>query len=812
MFYVIVNRIRMKKILLVVVVLGFVFGANAQPMRDSIAFVVRSDDGEALKNATVVIRNIAGKILTKGMTDSSGIFRSAISQEARKVSVEISCVSFIPLAISLELPLPEWERVREIRMKPDIMNLNAITVLSKKPFITMQPDRYIINIEGKTQAGNNAADILKKSPGISIIDGQVYYEGKPVLLQVNGKNVPLEGKELLNYLTANATTGLGQIELITTPPSSMDASFAGAVINLKLMTGKNGGLNGSSSIEAGYRSQYPLANADINLNFRKGKLNMFMNGGTYTGKKVSATRNRRFFEFPGISQVVEENSNGLFDPNGVYYSVGVDFSISARTITGLLFTGYYDVTKGLDNSNSFIFNNGELDSTQLFISAKRNRTALNVLNYNIKSKLDSTGQELNFDFDYNFINTKNTGGQFNNYRTPMGVEYKSSNSLDQETVSDPRLLGLKADYKKPVKTGTFESGIKFVHSRINYELGEKRTISIPYSQSAVSDSFDYVENIYSAYASFAGKAKKFDYRIGLRAEGTQIDGYSYVLNQPISSTYFNVFPTASILKKLNPKNSISLSFRRSISRPRFSQLNPFKYYLSPFAYYTGNPDLRPYFPYSLRINWSHNNKVQAFLSYTFSKNRISEISSYDPSSGLTRSIKENNGDANSLYFGFTYYGNLTKWWYTNNFFSASYGKTVFNENPGKRSLENTVFSLSSSQRFTINEKTTIEVMGYVSSGSYFDVTFTKPYWFMDLSVYRSVAKGNGELSLKVRDIFFSNITRTETQFAGAYYTTRNQWDSRSFSLAFFYRFGNKNVQENRQRNNTATTDERNRTN
>ena len=788
----------------------FCYSAYAQPQTTKILLSVKSETDNLLKNATVVIKTLQNKSLTKGFTDSSGNFYYTLYLEDKNVLLEISHISYFPFFKNISLSGNSY--METIILKEDVLNLNGVTVLSKKPFITMQPDRYVINIDGKNAVGNTAADILKKSPGITIMNDQVYLEGKPVLLQVNGKTIPVDGKDLLNYLSTNSSSGLNQIELITTPPANLDASFSGGVINLILLKSKKAGLNGNISSDIGFRSTYPLADLDLNLNYRKGKFNIYSNIGSYTGKNISESKNFRYFNTAPGTKTINEASSGYTSPQGIHYSAGIDFTLNKKTITGLLLTGFYDAIINTINNESSIFNNNKLDSIQTFYFKNEKINSLNVLNYNIKTQLDSTGQELNFDFDYSFINSKNTGKQDYQYLNIDRTEYRSGSSLNQETKTDPHLLGFKLDYKKKYKPFSLETGIKYAYSKINYQLDENRITVNPFSKELISDTFNYNENIYAAYFSLSGKYKLVDFRLGLRTEATKISGFSYSLNQRISNSYINFFPVVSLSQKIDTKNSLSVSFRRSITRPRFNQLNPFKYFLSPFAYYTGNPDLKPYFPYSIRLGYSYDNKIQTSVSYSYSKNRITEISSIENNTGITRSIKENNGVSKNLFLSFSYYNNITGWWYTNNTINAGYSDFHFFATGNKIILANTMFSISSTQRFTIKEKTSIELYTYFNSGAYFDVSYTKPFWFMDLSMSREIFKGDGEISLKMEDIFYSNITRTLTKFNNVNYTTRSKWDSRSFMVAFFYKFGKKNIQDNRQRNNTATTEERGRTN
>ena len=139
--------------------------------------------------------------------------------------------------------------------------------------------------------------------------------------------------------------------------------------------------------------------------------------------------------------------------------------------------------------------------------------------------------------------------------------------------------------------------------------------------------------------------------------------------------------------------------------------------------------------------------------------------------------------------------------------------TSFFTNGEQVKLHNTAFTFSSTQRFTLPKGFSIELFGYYSSGTYFDATYLKPFGYIDVGVTKNIFKGKGQLLLKANDIFYTNITRSVTQYSDVYYTERNRWDSRRIYCFLYYSFGNKKIEANRQRNNnTANTEERNRTN
>jgi len=769
---------------------------------------ITNETGAPVSKAILTVKTAAAKTLATVESDSTGKALLTITGHS-SFTLEISHISY--LFYQQAFTNVTSSVTESVVLKDKIKLLDSINVTSKKAFIVVQPDRYIINVDGLTALGNNVSDILKRSPGIAIVNDQVTLEGKPVMLQIDGKNIPVSGKDLLNMLSSSAAANINQIELITTPPSSMDASFSGGVINLKLKKLKTGGYNGSFSASGGMRSRDPFGSMNGSINIRKGKLNIYANAGVYNDKKRTETVVKSNIEKTSFATIIDENAKGIEKSGGVYYTAGVDYNINKETIIGMMLTGGYREGTNQRDNRSLLFNSGSLDSIQQFNVNNKDKSFLNVLNLNFKKQLDSLGQEINIDLDYNFIHSRSIGRQLFQYMKPDGQDSRSPYELYQNTTNDPDLYGIKADYKKPFKILTLETGLKYARSKIKYMLDEERHTLQPSYKESVRDTFAYNEQIYAAYASITGKIKKLQYRLGLRGEVTSIAGNSFTLDKDFSRSYTNLFPNISVSQKIGSRHTLAASFRRSIVRPRFNKLNPFRYYTGPFYYYTGNPDLQPYFPYTIRMAYGYAGKIQLVTGYTFANNKFIEIDVQENNSNLIKGVIQNLGTTKNWFISLQYYDNLAKWWYSDNNVTMTRNNSSFTYAGNFTRRQNVALTFSSFNRFTLPAKFSFELFGYYSTASYFDVFYLKPFGYVDAGISKRVFKDKGGLSFKVNDLFFSNISRGVNMYNGITRSTKNKWDSRSFVLSFYYSFGNQSIERNRQRTgNTANSDERNR--
>jgi hypothetical protein len=777
----------------------------AQDAKHRLTITVGNKNGRPVPGATITIQENNGKVLENLSADSLG--KALFHSESKALRLQVTHVGYIPYQVKLDL---SSDTTLALLLKEANGELASVTITGQKPAVIMEPDRYIITIDGKTTVGNTALEILKKAPGITLTEEEVLLEGKPVMVQVNGKTMPLTRKELIAHLSSRSATGLSQIELITTPPSSYDASLSGGLINLKTKKLAGNGYNGSASFTAGFRSQDPNMGSSLNLNFRKGKFNLFGNVSQYDGKQRSRGTDIRRFSPGGTISLLQEKNYQVSRSFGLSYTAGLDFYLNKNNIIGFQWNGGSNSIQGDLFGSSSIFLGETLDSLRELHFLSERKWWINSYNFNYKTFLDSLGQEVNFDFDADFISNNNEGDQFYDYLLPNGATYRNRSTILQRVNSNSRLFGFKADYLKPFRNLKLETGIKYTDSHIEHHLDESRTADS--WNLKMGDLFRYKENIFAVHAGISGKVKDISYRVGLRSELTEIKGNSAGQQMNLSDTYLNLFPTVSLSRALDKKNSLSFTYRQNIVRPRFSQLNPFRYNVTPFFYYTGNTELRSYYPHSLRLAHSYSNFLQTSISYTYSSNRILEYSVSDAAPGTTKRIIENNGNHHSVSFSSSFYKNLVKWWYINNTVNFFYTNLQFLASNKPVTQTAAGVSINASQRFTISKQLQAELYFFGSSAANYGVSIYKPYWYMDMSFYLQAFKGKGQVSFSVRDLFYTNISRYNLEYADINYSVENRWDSRNFLLSFFYRFGSKEVKAQRSRNNTANNDIRSRIN
>ena len=246
-------------------------------------------------------------------------------------------------------------------------SVGAVTVTARKPLIEQKIDRMVVNVDAAvTNVGATALEVLEKSPGITVDkDGTISLKGKQsVQVYIDGKPAYLSGLDLVNLLSNMNATQLEQIEIMTNPPAKYDAAGNSGIINLKTKKTKQVGFNGSAS--ATYtQGRYWRTNESLNMNYRKGKVNTFMN--------YSFNKSRGFQELTIHRTYLNPNEtvNAMFDQVAFMprqnmnnnLKLGMDYFMTKKTTIGFVASGFVSNEKQQNENTSYLKDaNGQVDS------------------------------------------------------------------------------------------------------------------------------------------------------------------------------------------------------------------------------------------------------------------------------------------------------------------------------------------------------------------------------------------------------------------------------------------------------------------
>lgn len=810
----------MRKIVLMLVAVALATLAFGQQDRGKITVVIVNENQSALENATVeLLKSKDSSLVKAAVTDAVGV-AEFVQIPWNDYLLRVTMVNhntaysspFTLSAASPELRLPS------ISLQPKAAAaLREVTVTARKPFIQKLTDRIVVNVDNSmVNAGSSAFEVLERAPGVLIdANDNISLRGRQgVIIMIDGKITPMAGSDLVNFLRGLPSNSIERIDIITNPSAKYDAAGNSGIIDIRMKKDLRLGANGSFT--AGYgQGIYPKANTGATFNYRNKKVNVFGNYNyAYRMNLNHLFLKREFFESGHFDGAYDQDNFMKIPFHNNTARLGADFFPNKKTIWGFVVNGSFTNLKRTNENESIVIDNTKQPESKFVTDTKEKARYSNVVgNINFKHSYDTTGKEITADVDYGVFNNSSLSnfitGFYSLTNTPIKDEYKLSGDQSGRI----SLATVKADYVHPLKKGAkLEAGFKtsFVKTD-NDVVFYDRSSGAPVYDSSKSNHFIYKENNHALYVNFSKDGKKWSLMAGLRAEQTNIEGDQMATHADFDSSYLQLFPSIFLNYKVAEEKTIGVSVSRRIDRPNYSQLNPFRFFLDPSTYSSGNPGLRPQLTWSYELSYTLK-QLNFTLGYSHTKQNFTiVIRPSENEDKVTVQIPVNL--ATYDYYGLTVSApfRFTKWWNSINNLNVYYGH--YNGNLANTQLDNGTPSLymSTNNTFTLKKGWSTELNGNVNSGGQYGFMVMDPQWQLSLGVQKMVLKNKGTIRFNITDIFWTGLPRAVVEFSNYIEHWHAQRETRVANLSFTYRFGRNTVAAARRRT-TGSEEERRRAN
>lgn len=699
-------------------------------------------------------------------------------------------------------------------LETDAALLNEVTVKARRPLFEHKIDRLVVNVaQSVTSTGGNALEVLTRSPGVRVdgINNQLSLDGATgVMVQVNGKQTRLGGDALLQLLRSLPAASIEKIELISTPPASYDAEGVGGIINIVLVQKLDEGLNGNFGLNAGY-GQRPKFGSSLDLNLRKGKVNLFTNlsfSNDYLQEDVTITKAIR----TDLGTLATDTYSNRPAFRGSYRgNLGMDYELTDKTTLGVLLSGYTSRWHLDATTNTTISLDGNLDERSVLSSEERNDWVHYLGNVNLRHNF---GNDWKLALDYDYLNYFNNNPANYVDRTQRGQWEPTRERVFISRKENPITFHVaKADVTKKISDGwNLEFGAKVsVSDLANDNLvadleGGNRLINQDYTNLIEMD-----ERISATYLSTDYQiSEKTSAKAGLRYEHTDI---SLMSAAEILTTrnYGRVFPSLFLAHNFNDNNSFQLAYSERIQRPSLNVLAPAFFFFSPNVLTTGNPTIRESINKNMRASLRHKSVM---LTLIYGRELLPVFwGQLDvvPEENLTVTRPENMRDGSRLIAFLGFPVKMAKWWESR--YELGIIRTqqspIFEDEVFSRA--NTFGGINFNHSFIVKEGLRIEVDGNYRTSSAFGLATNPAVGTFNVGTRKQFANGNS-VSLSWQDAF--NLG----SFFGAEFNSPElnlvykqiyQQEGSVVRLSYSHNFGNKKM-KGKEHRNSASSDERNR--
>ena len=313
----------------------------------------------------------------------------------------------------------------------------------------------------------------------------------------------------------------------------------------------------------------------------------------------------------------------------------------------------------------------------------------------------------------------------------------------------------------------------------------------------------YNETNYAVYYSYSQDWDVWSLKLGLRTELTNIRGNSTTTNIKNETKYGKFFPSIHVLNKINDNNEIYFNYKKRIFRPRYNQLNPFKFFLNDNTYITGDPNLQPQIDDILTLGYTFNQKYTFEAYYRYESNPAIEILFQDNEENLLKYINTNIDRSISYGLDFTTYTPVIKNWdlyalssifyYDNQFFAIESDNELFNTEQWS------FYAQIVNYLSFLKDKSLTSEISYLYISSVADGTSNiSERSSLDINFRKALWNNRASLSVGVTDIFNSQNFSQTTKYLNQDVLINSRLENRLITFGFNYKFGNFKLRTNKK--------------
>lgn len=802
-----------KPVQYLLVMIGIIFPATGF---SQIQGSVRDENNQPLSFANVFLMNQKDSSVVTGLMASEEGTYNFTNFNPGTYIIGISMLGYKP-AYSLPFEIrnaQEHHHNEPIIAESESHQLQDVNVVAKKPLYEMKIDRMVVNVENSiTSAGSTALEVLEKSPGINVDrqNNAISMSGKGgVQVMINGKQNRMPMQAAVEMLKSMSADNIKRIELITTPPSKYDADGDAGIINIVLKKNDDFGTNGAFTLGAGMASREKLE-ASLNLNHHVEKVNYYgMYSVTYDNARQNIDTYRKTTQDEILLETASESNRAAL-VTFQNFRAGLDYTMSSKTVLSVLGSGYLRDWDADALNEIYYKTNGVVTGQSNLEMAELSKWMHGMANINLQHHFK---EEEILDFNFDFLNYHNDNPSYYTIENLDNTgQVESGENIDVSKITPINIAVGMLDYTNQINSKLkVEGGIKGTMTWF------KNDISVKYLENGIwttdpelTNKYSMDENIMAIYSTVSyGFTDKTSVVAGLRYEYMNSVLDSETEKGIIDLHYGELFHTVYFSQKLNPNNTLQLSYSRRIDRPTFNELAPFVVFMTPELFLSGNENLLPAFSTILKTDYIYKSVILS-VSYTDTKNAISRFQPvYNEETDRTYFISKNFDSQKTTSAVLTFPIKVTDWWKMQNNFTFIFWKLKTDYEGENLDYGTNNFRVNSIQSFNITKKISAELAGYYQSRSFSGIYEWEPMGSINIGVQWKLKNENSRFNLNISDVFKTNILRftADVPELNIYNTWSLDFESRVFRITFTQNFGN--TASKARKRNTASDEEQKR--
>jgi hypothetical protein len=551
-----------------------------------------------------------------------------------------------------------------IQMKEDTQLLSEVVVKGQLPKTHVKGDAMRTTVAGTIlEKAGTVSDALSKIPSL-----EAEREGGVKVLGRGDAEVYINGRRVqdMKELSRLRSDQIQHVDVVQNPGARYAASTK-AVVRITLKKAQGEGLSFQNSTQYMYQYGGSL-NDNFVANYRTGGLDVTGSFwvGTYNHWKGLQVNDMLYYVGPDC--VTGHSTQEMRHP---WHAWSPQLQINYMVDENHTFGAYYkyDRTPTSETKGDYLtdmFENGTLTEHSGSYIWQEQSIKKHIFNAYYNGKVGQLGIDLNI--DGLFDDTK-TPGRTTETTTPVQsvavAQQHTQRTIENNTNSGNNFWASKLIFSYPILKGNLSVGgeYSYNHRTDAYTFQASDYVPVKATDTEIN------EKSAAAFIEYGRQFGKVYTQAGLRYEHLKNDYFNFgVKEDEVCRDYGDWFPTATLSAPIG-KMQLSLSYRRDIQRPAYSNLTSSTIYVNRYTYQSGNPYLKPTYNHSLVLNAAYQ---WANLTIEYGRMKNSETMSTEPFPGsedplvsLVRPINSSD-DYNQLSLSLSARPVIGKWhpmWY-----------------------------------------------------------------------------------------------------------------------------------------------------
>ena len=574
---------------------------------------VIDEKGEPMPYVNVVLLSLPDSAFVQGaMTDMDGVFK--IVTDVNQGLFKVTSVGYETLYINAGQGLT-------IQMKEDTQLLSEVVVKGQLPKTHVKGDAMRTTVAGTIlEKAGTVSDALSKIPSLEADR----YSGVKVLgrgdaeVYINGRRV-LDMKELSRLRSDQ----IQHVDVVQNPGARYAASTK-AVVRITLKKAQGDGFSFQDNFDGIYQYGHTLTN-NLDVNYRTGGLDITASlwAGRYGHAKSLQDHELTYF----VGKDYYQNNNSQESKSiwkGFSPQLQVNYMVNENHSFGAFYK--FDRHPSTDFNSMFYtdnYVNGTLDEHSESHIWQDESFSKHIFNAYYNGKVGQLGIDLNI--DGLFDDTK-TPGSTTETTVPASGDPTTPRTIESNTNSGNNFWASKLIFTYPILNGNLSVGgeYSYNHRTDAYTFQASDYVPVKATDTEIN------EKSAAAFVEYGRQFGKVFAQAGLRYEHLKNDYFNFgVKEDEMCRNYGDWFPTATISAPIG-KMQLSLSYRRDIQRPNYSNLTSSTIYVNRYTYQSGNPYLKPTYTHSLVLNAAYQ---WANVTVNYGRMKNSETMSTEPFPG-----------------------------------------------------------------------------------------------------------------------------------------------------------------------------------